>query len=308
MYELRTTTFGSHTRYDLHNSKTGNGFSIVPACGANVLDIQIGGQSILDGYQTPEELEAGKWGKSTILFPFPNRLAGGKYTWNGKKYEFPINNAATGNAIHGFVRAEAFEIEHIFLSQNAASIRCFYEYAGDRAYYPFPFSLEVEFLIFDDGNFHMEIEVDNLGETDMPFGFGWHPYFRLARKADGHSLKLPNCAMVDINEAMIPTGKTAPFTDFHALKQVGETALDNCFLHAQTSGSPKMTLSGPDLTLTVKAPVKEFPYFQVFTPPHRESIALEPMTCNVDVFNNKQGLVVLESGGNWQGKVEMTFE
>ena len=60
--------------FELQNPLTGNGFSIVPAVGANVLDIQFSGQSILDGHGTPEELEAGKWGKSTVLFPFPNRL------------------------------------------------------------------------------------------------------------------------------------------------------------------------------------------------------------------------------------------
>ncbi|MFN0215071.1 MAG: hypothetical protein ACKVT2_12515, partial [Saprospiraceae bacterium] len=142
MYELTKTPFGKHTRFHLHNPLTGNGFSIVPAVGANVLDIQFSGQSILDGHNIPEELEAGKWGKSTILFPFPNRLKDGKYRWLGKEYQFPINNAATGNAIHGFVREEAFEVEYVFLSRNFASIRCFFDYTGDRPYYPFPFSLE----------------------------------------------------------------------------------------------------------------------------------------------------------------------
>jgi aldose 1-epimerase len=78
-------------------------------------------------------------GKSSVLFPFPNRLNNGKYTWNDAEYQFPINNESTGNAIHGFVRHESFEVTEAPPTQNSASIRCMYEYAGDKPYYPFPF-------------------------------------------------------------------------------------------------------------------------------------------------------------------------
>lgn len=305
MYELRQTPFGSHTRFDIFHAKSGNGFSIVPGAGANVLDIQFGGESILDGYATPEELAAGKWGKSTVLFPFPNRLAKGQYKWQGKQYQFPINNASTGNAIHGFVREETFEVEYCFLAKDGASIRCFYDYDGRRDYYPFPFSLEIEFTISNDGLFRMAVEVTNQGDKALPFGFGWHPYFRLAKNADAHALKLPPCEKVDIDETMIPTGKRAVYTDFHTKKNVETTELDTCFQHTQTTGSPKLLLSAPGRSLTVKASAKLFPFFQVFTPPHRESIALEPMTCNVDAFNNKQGLITLEPDKSWKGGMEV---
>ena len=308
MYELRQTPFGSFTRYDIYHEKSGNGFSIVPACGANVLDIQFGGDSILDGYDTPEALAAGKWGKSSLLFPFPNRLAKGAYKWLGKKYQFPLNNVATGNAIHGFVRDEAFEVEYCFLAKDGASIRCFYDYDGSREYYPFPFSLEIEFTISNDGRFRVEIALSNLGECAMPFGFGWHPYFRLASAADAHSLKLPACEKVAIDETMIPTGGRSIYTAFQTQKPIEDTILDTCFQHANTNGSPKLTLSAAGRKLSIKATAKKFPFFQVFTPPHRESIALEPMTCNVDAFNNGQGLISLLPDKKWKGKMELTVD
>ncbi len=308
MYELRQTPFGSHTRYDIFHTKSGNSFSIVPACGANVLDIQFGAESILDGYDTPEALAAGKWGKSSILFPFPNRLNKGRYEWLGKKYQFPINNAATGNAIHGFVREESFEVEYCFLAKDGASIRCFYDYDGSRDYYPFPFTLEIEFTISNDGRFRVETEVTNVGDCAMPFGFGWHPYFRLANTADAHDLKLPACEKVEINEQMIPTGERSVYSDFYTKKTVGETALDTCFQHSKSSGSPKLLLSGGGRRMTLKASAKHFPFFQVFTPPHRESIALEPMTCNVDAFNNGQGLVSLAADKSWKAGMEVVLE
>src|SRR5260370_8872909 len=37
-----------------------------------------------------------------ILFPFPNRIRGGRFTWDGKDYHLPCNEGNGKNAIHGF--------------------------------------------------------------------------------------------------------------------------------------------------------------------------------------------------------------
>jgi len=66
-------------------------------------------------------------------------------------------------------------------------------------------------------------------------------------------------------------------------------------------------LEGNGRYLTMKAPIAQFPFFQVFTPPHRESVALEPMSCNVDAFNNKQGLVSLAPDKKWGGKISFEY-
>ena len=308
MYELEKTAFGKYTRYTLRNPLNGNSFSIVPEKGANVLDIHFSEKNILDGYNTPEALEAAKWGKSVLLFPFPNRLDRGRYEWLGKKYEFPLNNAATENAIHGFVRDEVFEVEYVFLAKDHASILCSFTYEGQRPYYPFPFSLEVEFTIFDNGTFALEAACLNLHREPIPIGFGWHPYFRLTDKADDHLLQLPACEIVGINERMIPTGERSEFPDFLRKRRVGNTFLDNCFLNKKPSGAYKLTLEGAGRRIAVKANARQFPFFQVFTPPHGESIALEPMTCNVDAFNNGQGLITLAPGKEWKAKMEIAVD
>jgi aldose 1-epimerase len=307
MYELSKSAFGKYDRYTLRNPSNGHAFSVVPVKGANLLDLYFSGKNILDGYDTPEALEAAKWGKSALLFPFPNRLDRGRYKWLGKRYEFPLNNAATENAIHGFVRDEAFEVEYVFLSKDHASIMCSFDYEGQRPYYPFPFSLDVEFMLFNDGRFTFEVTCLNRHREPIPVGFGWHPYFRLAEKADYHRMHLPACEKVAVNERMIPTGERSEFVDFQRKKRVGDTFLDSCFFNKKTSGAYKMTLEGNGQRVSVKASSRQSPYFQVFTPPHRDSIALEPMSCNVDAFNNGQGLVALAPGKEWKAKMEIAF-
>ncbi len=308
MYELEKSAFGKYTRYILHNPLTNNSFSIVPERGATVLDIVFSGENILDGYNTPEELEAAKWGKSALLFPFPNRLDRGRYEWLGQQYAFPLNNAATENAIHGFVRDESFEIEHIFLAKNFASILCSYTYEGQRPYYPFPFLLKIGLMIHDADTFALEASCENLGDQPIPVGFGWHPYFHVMDKADYNWLQLPPCKKIAIDERMIPTGERSEFPDFQETKSVGDTFLDNCFFNKKTSGIATMKLGGVGRIISVEANARQFPFFQVFTPPHRESIALEPMTCNVNAFINKEGLVSLEPNEAWEAKIEITVD
>lgn len=304
MFQYSEIPFGPHRCYTLSDEISGNRFSIVPGKGANVLNLYFNGVNILDGYETPEELEAAKWGKSVLLFPFPNRLDHGLYTWEGKTYQFPLNNAATENAIHGFVREEAFEVVKIDLAEDKASIICRFQYGGERPYYPFPFVLDVEFTIQNGGIFEVKTTCKNLHNAPIPFGFGWHPYFRLTEKAGDHQMQLPDCEMVEINERMIPTGKRSDFSDFTVKKPVGDTFLDNCFA-ALTPGEYSLTLEAAGKSIQVQADSQTFPFFQVFTPPHRQSIALEPMSCNVDALNNGQGLVSLPAGETWQGRMKI---
>jgi aldose 1-epimerase len=299
MFELTQAAFGKYRRYDLNHPESGNGFSIVPGLGANVLEIRFGGENILDGYQSPEELEAGQWGKSALLFPFPNRLQDGHYTWEGQDYTFPINNAATHNAIHGFVRHEAFEVVHLELTTETAEITCRLDYRGHHAWYPFPFSLEASFVITDRGAFSASFFVRNRHHSAIPVGLGWHPYFRLTDRADAHNVHLPACALVDIDARMLPTGTRTPYDAFAQPKPLGETTLDNCFHVEESNTLYHLALQCGGRTLSLAASRDLFPFFQVFTPPHRESIALEPMTCNVNAFQNGDGLVTIPPAGDW---------
>ena len=308
MYELNISTFGQHTRYSFHHPTSNNGFSLVPAAGANLLDLFFNGNHLLDGYQTPEELDAGKWGKSALLCPFPNRLDAGKYTWMGKSYQFPLNSEATGNAIHGFVRGQVFEPTYIFLSAHMARIGCVYHYPGDLAYYPFPFSMEVIFAIHNSGKFELHVSIQNLHDTAIPMGFGWHPYFKLAAHADVHQMKLPASEKIIVNERMIPTGQREKMADFQKLTPINKQALDTCFAYKNSQGRYRIILKNEGKTLQINAQAATFPFFQVFTPPHRESIALEPMSCNVDAFNNQADGCSLAPGETWKGVVRMAYK
>ncbi|MEY3248396.1 MAG: hypothetical protein RL742_439 [Bacteroidota bacterium] len=305
MFSLSEIPFGKYRRYDFRHPETGIGFSVAPAAGANVPEILFDGVNILDGYESPEEMEAGKWGKSALLFPFPNRLKDGRFDWQDRTYQFPINNEATNNAIHGFAREERFEVTHIDLGAEHAEITCALNYDGRYPYFPFPLLFEVTYRITNRRDFEVRFVVRNRHTSALPFGIGWHPYFKLAEKADLHQLALPACEKVEIDARMIPTGNFTPFSTFNRLQTLADTQLDTCFRVTESNPLYHIQLCGHTHQLTLTASASLFPYFQVFTPPHRNSIALEPMTCNVDALNNGQGRIELPAGGDWAGAVRI---
>ncbi|TNE63251.1 MAG: aldose 1-epimerase [Bacteroidetes bacterium] len=307
MFELSQSSFGKYRRYTLHHPETGDGFSIVPGRGATVLELTFGGANVLDGYQSPEELETGKWGKSALLFPYPNRLKDGTYSWLGQDYQFPLNNASTGNAIHGFVRDESFEVVRIELTTENAGITCRYDYRGHHAWYPFPFVLEVSFNITDRKAFEVSFLLRNRHKAAIPVGLGWHPYFRLTDRADAHQVQMPPCSMVEVDDRMIPTGARRQYDHFSTLTPVGATELDNCFHVEESHALYHLTLKGRDHTLALDASRSLFPYFQIFIPPARNSVALEPMTCNINAFQNGDGLVTVPAGGDWTAAFRVAY-
>ena len=297
MFQHRVEKFGPYQKFILENKETGDCVSVVPECGACVLQVTLGGQDILDGYHTPEELEKMSWSKNVLLFPFPNRLKDGKYTFEGKTYEYPINNADTQNAIHGHGRAQAMEVTEIFADEQSAFITCVYQDAGLSPSFPFPHRFVVTFSLLASHRFEVAMSLHNEGASEMPAGLGWHPYFKLNDDVADLKMQLPDCQMIEIDGRMLPTGAQTPYKAFETLKNIGATVLDNGFTISDRSKNAEIRLVAPqgELRYWQQTGEQKFNFVQIFTPPHRNCVAIEPMSCNIDAFNNQDGLAVLKS-------------
>ncbi|MEO0339383.1 MAG: aldose 1-epimerase [Bacteroidota bacterium] len=310
MFAHTQEAFGKFVLHKIYNEATQTGFSIVPAYGGIVLDIQFGGTSIIDGYKTPIELDIADWGKSILMYPFPNRLRDGIYQWGGETYEFPINDSFTENAIHGLGKTEPMNIHQVQTSETAGELSCQFHYQGQYKYYPFPFVFTASFKITAD-TLEVELAMENKAEVSIPVGFGWHPYFALSADIRDSEIQLPPLDMVGIDERMIPTGKRYSFDEFLEKKKIGAAVLDNCFAVKTEPGQDKMQiqLSGEKGTIDYwqELGTNKYQYVQLFMPPMRASIAIEPMTCNVNAFNNGDGLIHLEVGEQVAAKFGLTY-
>ena len=310
MFQQRIEPFGIWEKRIFENKEAGCRFSIVAGCGATILELVFNGKNILDHYQSPEELESGDWSKNALLFPFPNRMKDGRYEVDGRVYQFPINDAGTQNALHGLGAQKAFTIKSIELSASEAKVICTYQDDGEDVAYPFPFVCEISFCLKATNEFDIEMSFENNSQQRIPVGLGWHPYFMLGQKVDDYSLQLPACQLIEVDGRMIPTGNKYEYDFFNKKRKIGKVVLDNGFEIKNKTGRAEVVIEGDAGTLNYwqETGTQKWNFVQVFTPPNRKSIAIEPMTCNIDAFNNRDGLVLLKSGKKIGGKFGVHFE
>ena len=233
------------------------------------------------------------------LFPFPNRLAHGEYTFDGKTYRFPINDHdERPNSLHGFIRKEMFSLADKGINEKGSWASLVYDYDGSLVYYPFPFRLTFKYTLSSEG-LAIAVTTENTGETNMPAGLGWHPYFALPTGVDGASLKLPACQEIEVDDfTMIPTGKKWPSTCFDSPRNLDGVKLDTCFElnKKDESNSTFVKTEGFEVEIWQDA---QHQFIQVFTSVNRKTLAVEPMTCGIDAFNTGEGLKVLKAGESW---------
>src|SRR5690606_18895152 len=124
------------------------------------------------------------------LFPFPNRLAQGRYELDGKTYQLPINEPGRGNALHGFLFQLEPEVRHLEQSEKSAQATLTYRYPGDIDGYPFPGEVNITYKLLA-GSLEIVMDIHNTGKHTMPVGFGWHPYYQLDSNVDEMLMRLP---------------------------------------------------------------------------------------------------------------------
>jgi aldose 1-epimerase len=105
--------------------------------------------------------------------------------------------------------------------------------------------------------------------------------------------------MVEFDSALIPTGKLLPYQEYGALKKIGSAEFDSCFTVNFAECQPLCVLRNAAKKIQVEIhPGKNYPYLQIYTPPHRNSIAIENLSAIPDAFNNAVGLKVLHPGSS----------
>ena len=184
MFTVTTERFGTYTHLKLINTTTGEHFSFFPDFGASInhLRLQKGTKlfDLIDGSNNLEKLlgDGKRVFKGSKLFPFPNRIANGRYTFKGKAYQLPINFSSEGHAIHGLVLDKKFKIVEKNAKSNGVIVQIEYNYDGKNPGYPFPYLLRIKYTLKEIDGVICETVFKNTGVSAMPMGDGWHPYFQ----------------------------------------------------------------------------------------------------------------------------------
>lgn len=221
-----------------------------------------------------------------ILFPFPNRIRDGRFSFRGETYTVDPPR-------HGFVRDRPWEVTaHGASDEEGAWIVSSFDasnYAEEiLRQFPFRFTLRFTYRLRD-GCLEMRAAARNTGRREMPLGFGIHPYFR---KPVVGSVSVPASKRWELEDSL-PTGRIIPVEgeyDLRAGRSLEALTLDDIFtgIESERNRAARCVIadheSGTETLIEFSA--AKFPHVVVYTPPApRRAICVEPNTCPTDAFN-----------------------
>ncbi|MBB6248897.1 aldose epimerase [Rhodanobacter sp. A1T4] len=285
------------------------------AChGAALLSFQVplNGElhDIADGYRDANEVATRPGSRFAIMVPFAGRIGDARYTFDGQAEDLqPGVIGADRASRHGFVRNTDFEIAELTADAAGARVTLSTSAIRPQPGYPHSIDLAVAFTL-DAGGIALDVSMHNVGDTEAPCFFGWHPYFRVGNSAlagsaaDGWQLQIPGETLIRTDadlialpgaEAYVPLDD-APAFDFREARLIGSTILDHEYtdLQVEADGYIRTRLRDPVSGLAI-AVWQERGVMHAFTADTaardaRRAVALEPMECMADAFNRPEWL------------------
>lgn len=310
----------------LKDTESGLQGMLLPGFGSNLIDLRYVDTdlAILRKPASMADLQtkAVGWG-FPILMP-PNRIENGKFIYRGREYVFEINEEGTNNHIHGLVNSAPWKVVSIDTSEAATvttAIRSD-DHPEIKKSYPHSFELRMTFSL-KDNRVDFFVEAKNLGDSEMPFGIGFHPYFNVP--LTDKSTKAQCTVQVPANKRWelvncLPTGKKLDLVGNYDLRQpvsLADVMLDDVYTDLvytdgasvcvyEDKGSGVKVLYGAD---------DQFKHWVVFTgkTPDAPFVCLEPYTWvtnapNLSLPYEETGLIELAGGATFSGKMWLVIE
>lgn len=266
--------------------------------------LTVGDLAVLDGFPVDRMADGAR---GQLLMPWPNRLAGGLYEFDGEVYQLALTEPSQHDALHGLVRWVNWEA----VDRSDDAVTMTYRLHPQPGY-PFTLDLAATYRVSGDG-LHVALHAQNVGDERAPFGAGQHPYFRCGTATiDEALLTLPASSVYRYDPAQIPLARLpvdGTKYDFRRERRVGEVRIDMDYfdLARGEDGLARATLRAPDGPTVEFWMDGGFRHITVFTGDtltparRRQGLTLEPMTCGPNAFNTGQDLIVLAPGERWEG-------
>jgi len=264
--------------------------------GGSLQELRLGGQELI---KDTSLLTYDTTYASSILFPFANRVKDGRYEFDKKTYQLDINEKGLINALHGLVYNKSFEVINKKSNENSASVNLVYHEKQMSNGFPYTYAIRLEY-VFTENTLDLNVEIKNSDSKTFPFTIGWHPYF-LSSDLYNSSLNFNCNKKTVLDERNITKGIShiEPIEMF----QIKDQSLDDCY----QVNSNELTFLTPKYSFKLSSSEKDG-FLQLDTPPHKNTIAIEPTTGVSDSLNNGIGLKTLQPNEtyniNWNLKID----
>lgn len=168
----------------------------------NPLGAELWSLSDAQGRQLMTDADPAFWtGRAPLLFPIVGGLAGDQYRLGERTFPMPK---------HGFARRSEFALVE---ADAAGTVFRLEANEATREQYPFDFRLDMGFALTG-ATLAMTATVSNMGDTSMPFSFGYHPAFAwplpFGGAAEEHRVVFEHEEPQPIRRLDLATGLVAP--------------------------------------------------------------------------------------------------
>ena len=258
--------------------------------GANCISLRDAGHGAIILCEPPENgvLDNPYLYGMPILFPV-NRIEGGRFDFEGRRYSFPINEPQTGCHLHGELHRTPF----VPIENTKSRLLCRFEATEDEPYLSFPhaFELVMEYELKESAFLHT-VSVTNRSEQNMPLMLGFHTTFHTAF-AGGRAEDIRVFADIteeyerDLALNYLPTGKKPKFDAVSSAIAEGKYApfFAPTSRHYRGNGKMSITDLGKRLRLVYENDEK-YTFRLIYNGGSEGYICLEPQNCLANCANS----------------------
>ena len=225
------------------------------------------------------------------LVPYSNRIAQGRFVFEGAEYQLPLNVAGHPHALHGVGWQSTWRVV------AAKSERCHLvlDHAANEGW-PFSFLAEEIFALNENG-MTIITTLTNRDNRPMPYGLGQHPYIsrppgtKLFAEIDGVWLT---------DDTIMPMVRTEVPSEWdlrHGCALDG-VLMDNCFDDLRNA----VRVAWPDGSELAISGSDNLRFLVVYNPPQENYVCVEPVSHMTDAINRvargekDTGFAVLQTG------------
>jgi aldose 1-epimerase len=241
------------------------------------------------------------------LIPFSNRIAWGRFSFRGERFQLDRNFGDHPHTIHGNAWQREWSV--VSHSTTEAELRLDHDPATDSgSHWPYAYTSTLVYVLGPD-SLHVTIRLTNTDARPQPVGLGLHPYqprtpftaiaFRAGSVWHTGADSLP--------DARLPVDGHWSFDPGHVIQP---PPLDNCY--AAWTGRAEVTRPEHHLRLVIAAD-DLFRHLVVYTPDGKPYFAVEPASNMTDAINHldsvpDHGLRILSPGETLSRQVRFTVE
>lgn len=271
--------------------------------GGGLRTYRAGGIEVLDGYGEHERASAGR---GQVLAPWPNRVGDGRYVFEGRQMQLPLDETDKANAIHGLARWRTWDL--LDAGTRYIVLGCT---IPPQPGWEWTVDLRVSYSLSDVG-LDVTLAARNAGADRCPFAAGFHPYLRAPTgRVDDLELTVPASTRYLSDDRLLPTGTAAVAgspVDFRRRERIGARALNVAFTDLDRGSDGVAVVEARDPATGGSIGVHLGPrwtHVMVYTGDAagaraRQGLAIEPMTAPADALRSGEGLASLDPGETFE--------